>query len=327
MTGQDGRCVPVARVRVKSETTRTAAERNGSAPDLDDLLVKTSRTFALSIPLLPDPTREEVTIAYLLFRIADTFEDATAWSVERRREALDRLGRLVGQADEDGAEGLAASWLSPAPIQHDGYLELLAETPGVLRALADLRPKAQAVLREHLGRTMRGMEGYVERSAGADLRLSNLDELKAYCHVVAGIVGEMLTELFLLGRPELASAGSYLRERAGLFGEGLQLTNILKDADGDAAEGRLYVPASVGRQRVFQEARQDLDRADEYVRALQQAGAPRGIVAFCALPTLLARATLDCVADKGPGAKISRARVLKIVESMNDALDRGDAVI
>ena len=43
--------------------------------DLDDLLIKTSRTFALSIPLLPEPTRRDVTVAYLLFRIADTFED------------------------------------------------------------------------------------------------------------------------------------------------------------------------------------------------------------------------------------------------------------
>ena len=42
---------------------------------LDGLLLKSSRTFALSIPLLPDPTRREVTVAYLLFRIADTFTE------------------------------------------------------------------------------------------------------------------------------------------------------------------------------------------------------------------------------------------------------------
>ncbi|HZD06425.1 MAG TPA: squalene/phytoene synthase family protein, partial [Longimicrobiales bacterium] len=43
--------------------------------DLGRLLDRTSRTFALNIPLLPQPTRREVTVAYLLFRIADTFED------------------------------------------------------------------------------------------------------------------------------------------------------------------------------------------------------------------------------------------------------------
>ncbi|MCB1057030.1 MAG: hypothetical protein KDD11_16130, partial [Acidobacteria bacterium] len=59
--------------------------------DLQDLLIKTSRTFALSIPLLPEPTCSEVRLAYLLFRIADTFEDSTAWSKERRIRALDDL--------------------------------------------------------------------------------------------------------------------------------------------------------------------------------------------------------------------------------------------
>ena len=39
---------------------------------LDDLLEKTSRTFALAIPLLPTPAREAVGLAYLLFRVADT---------------------------------------------------------------------------------------------------------------------------------------------------------------------------------------------------------------------------------------------------------------
>ena len=53
---------------------------------LDGLLVKTSRTFALSIPVLPEPTRREVTVAYLLFRIADTLEDSTLWSRERKLE-------------------------------------------------------------------------------------------------------------------------------------------------------------------------------------------------------------------------------------------------
>jgi len=43
----------------------------------DGLLQKTSRTFALAIPLLPEPTRTAVGAAYLLFRVADTFEDAT----------------------------------------------------------------------------------------------------------------------------------------------------------------------------------------------------------------------------------------------------------
>ena len=63
--------------------------------DLADLLEKTSRTFALSIPVLPEPTRREVMIAYLLFRIADTFEDAAHWEPEARIAALSDFNRLL----------------------------------------------------------------------------------------------------------------------------------------------------------------------------------------------------------------------------------------
>ncbi len=63
-------------------------------PDLKELLEKTSRTFALSIPVLPEPTRRQVMIAYLLFRIADTFEDAAHWPPERRRGALGQFEAL-----------------------------------------------------------------------------------------------------------------------------------------------------------------------------------------------------------------------------------------
>ena len=62
---------------------------------LEDLLVKTSRTFALSIPVLPEPTLREVTVAYLLFRIADTLEDSTLWPRERKLEELERFGALL----------------------------------------------------------------------------------------------------------------------------------------------------------------------------------------------------------------------------------------
>ena len=73
-----------------------------AAAELDRLLAETSRTFALSIPLLEEPTRHQVTLAYLLFRIADTFEDAETWPRDRRVRALGEFARLleVQGADE-----------------------------------------------------------------------------------------------------------------------------------------------------------------------------------------------------------------------------------
>ena len=74
---------------------------SGKSADLDRLLEQTSRTFALSIPLLPEPTRREVTVAYLLFRIADTFEDASSWPRALRIAALERFIQLLEAPDEE----------------------------------------------------------------------------------------------------------------------------------------------------------------------------------------------------------------------------------
>lgn len=296
--------------------------------DLQSMLVKTSRTFALAIPLLPEPTCREVTIAYLLFRIADTFEDATAWTPEAKVQALADLERVLEPGQSDEVRRLAARWCAAPPLDHEGYLELLEETPAVLEALWALEPAAQAVIRRHLRRTIQGMARYAHRvGQGKHLQLETIDELSDYCYIVAGIVGEMLTELFVLDWDALASDEAYLMKRARCFGEGLQLTNILKDSEGDATEGRRYLPAGVARERVFQLAREDLERAEEYVHAVQRAGAPVGVIAFNALPVILAWETLERVRAAGPGAKLDRMEVATLMQAMDEALEGGAPVV
>lgn len=296
--------------------------------DLDELLEKTSRTFALSIPLLPEPTRREVTLAYLLFRIADTLEDAASWSQEKRIAALATFGGLLAAPDRGAAEHWAASWAAEVPIDHAGYQELLRAMPAVLDAFFALDPLAREHIRHHTVRTAEGMASFVARTDGqGDLCLESLEELQAYCYVVAGIVGEVCTELFLLDRDELTPHAESLRSRARSFGEALQLVNILKDADFDATEGRSYLPPAVDRSTVFALARSDLESARDYVMTLQEAGTERGIIAFNALPVLLAFATLNKVEAEGPGTKISRPEVYGLVAAMEEALDAGRPVI
>src|SRR5258708_37640136 len=112
----------------------------------------------------------------------------------------------------------------------------------------------------------------------------------------------MLTELFLLSSPKLASSASMLRQRSALFGEGLQLVNILKDVDQDAAERRRCLPQGTDRAEVFALARTDLHSATEYTLALQDAGAPVGLVAFVVLPAASAPVTLARIEKSGTGA-------------------------
>jgi farnesyl-diphosphate farnesyltransferase len=296
---------------------------------LQDLLVKTSRTFALAIPLLPDPTLREVTIAYLLFRIADTFEDASVlWEKPQQIGALEAFGDLLREPSVERARELSLEWQAKPSSEHAGYLELLDRTPDVIAAFMDLTPGAQRVVTHHTIRTAEGMASVVERT-GPDgvLRLESIPELQAYCYIVAGIVGEMLTDLFLLDRPSLDPIAEYLQQRSVAFGEGLQLVNILKDSADDSVEGRNYLPYDIERREVFELARQDLEAATEYTLAIQRAGGPDGIVLFTGLPVALAWATLDKVEKEGPGAKIGRVEVFAIHSRLKRAVAAGRPAI
>ena len=87
------------------------------------------------------------------------------------------------------------------------------------------------------------------------------------------------------------------------------------------------MPAGVERGAVLALARADLVAAGEYTRALQSGAAPRGLVAFCALPVLLAQQSLDRVEARGSGAKLTRGEVQATVAALDAALERGEPVI
>jgi farnesyl-diphosphate farnesyltransferase len=279
---------------------------------LETLLAKTSRTFALSICFLPEALRQDVTIAYLLFRIADTLEDADRWARGTRAQALDDLARVVERRDPRAIEPLARLWLVSPPVTHAGYIELLAESRLVLEAHQALPEARREVIRKAVLATIEGMKSFLAGVDGHVLRLGSLQELRGYCHVVAGIVGEMLTALALLHEPSLTPEATYLEERASRFGEALQLINILKDRDEDAAEGRHYLPPNVPMSEVIALARRSLEAAEEYTEAIRSAGV-HSLLGFHLLLVRLAGASLARVEQHGPGAKISRLEVLAIV--------------
>jgi farnesyl-diphosphate farnesyltransferase len=297
---------------------------------IDDLLGRTSRTFALAIPLLPLPTRRTVALSYLLFRVAGTIEDAYRWPAALRVRALDDLVILLGQdrGDEDGVRAKAKEWLEgPAgpPSDHEGYCALLHALPDVFAALNGLPRDAAAIVKSHVARTALGMGTILEAyAANGRLCLETLSELQHYCYVVAGIVGELLTTLFLRHqRPVVAprvvgeSTRGELRRTARAFGEGLQLVNILKDVKGDEAEGRSSLPCAIDRAAVFALARHDLVEAEKYVAALRRAHAHPGVVAFATLPLELASANLELLERDESKTKLSRAFVMSVFEQVS----------
>ncbi|MFO0628989.1 MAG: squalene/phytoene synthase family protein [Polyangiales bacterium] len=293
---------------------------------LEGLLVQTSRTFALAIPLLDAPLRARVSVAYLLFRIADTFEDAARWPRAMRRRALMEFSSMVLRPGELTARDHARvrRWVDDRPCDEPGYLALLGETARVLEALASFSAEERAIVALHTLRTADGMARVL--ASGDDLgavAMGSVRELREYCYIVAGIVGEMLTALFLDAHPSLAAQREALERDAAAFGEALQLVNILKDQRDDAREGRRYLPPDADPAAMFALARTDLGRAGDYIAALQAGGAPRGVVAFCALPVLLAREALDAVERAGPGSKVPRERVAALAAGLDQRLATG----
>lgn len=291
--------------------------------DLQAHLEATSRTFALAIPFLPEPTREEVTLAYLLLRIGDTLEDADGWAATRKVEEIWAFHRLLANREDHPAAAAFTERIRRAPPgTTDACLALLADTPGILGALHRQRPGAAEVITRFVQQTLEGMAATVRSADHGPLELHSLEALRAYCYIVAGLVGELLTELFILHSQGLEAVAPVLRRHARGFGEGLQLTNILKDESDDRAAGRRYIPAGLERAALFQLARTDLEEAKTYVQALRRGGAPRGFLEFTALPIHLAVETLDEVERRGAGAKISRQRVFELLGALQDALDR-----
>jgi len=170
-----------------------------------------------------------------------------------------------------------SSWsLEVRPLDHSGYLELLGELPALLELVATMAPGTREIIVKHAVRTTEGMAQVVSRAdERGNLRLTSLQDLQDYCYLVAGIVGELLTEVFLHGSAEFQAEQAALRMHMLAFGEGLQLVNILKDASDDARDGRVYLPAQLPRAEVFLLARADLDAANRYARSLQRGGVGR----------------------------------------------------
>lgn len=75
----------------------------------------------------------------------------------------------------------------------------------------------------------------MEMDVTADIRAPDLATLDLYCDRVASAVGRLSVKVFGLGEEDGIQLARHL-------GRALQLTNILRDLDEDAAIGRLYLP-------------------------------------------------------------------------------------
>lgn len=205
------------------------------------ILPHVSRTFALTIPQLPGRLRTAVGNAYLLCRIADTIEDEPTLSAAEAGALLQRFRAVVsGSADAAVLARDLGGRLSDRtpPAEH----ELVHQMERVIRVTAGL-PEPRAAIERCIELMCRGMHHF--HLTGSLNGLAHSSDLDSYCYYVAGVVGEMLTELFCCHSPAVAAQRATLQELAPSFAQGLQMTNILKDFWEDRSRGACWLPRDV----------------------------------------------------------------------------------
>jgi farnesyl-diphosphate farnesyltransferase len=290
---------------------------------LQELLKQTSRSFYLTLRVLPAAVRPQIGLAYLLARTTDTIADTEIVPLDQRLEALQTLReRILGQSSAPLNFGeLAKQQGSPAEKL------LLEKTENSLSALQDFYAADQKLIRDVLATITSGQELDLRRfekaSAERIIALETAAELDDYTFRVAGCVGGFWTKICRahlfpqarLDEPQFIADG--IR-----FGKGLQLVNILRDLPADLKQGRCYLPleklrpAGLSPENLLSpenEAkflplfREHLDRAESHLRA--------GWIYANTIPFSQFRVRLACAWPILIGMKtIERLRVAGVIE-------------
>jgi len=240
---------------VNPESTRVDHSAETDLQYQATILPGVSRTFALTIPVLPDELSTVVTNAYLLCRIADTIEDDTGLNNDQKSEFHRKFVAVVDGTEQ--AEPFARSLL---PLLSTQVLpdekDLIRHTATVIRVTHGFSSAEREALTRCVRIMCSGMPEFQRNKSPNGLR--DLEEMGTYCYFVAGVVGEMLTELFCSYCPELNEQRDKMMRLAVSFGQGLQMTNILKDIWDDRQSDTCWLPRSV-----FQNGQFELSRLDE----------------------------------------------------------------
>jgi len=292
-----------------------------------EILPAVSRTFSISIRLLPGELGAAIRCAYLICRIADTIEDERTFSADEKASLFDALTVVLSKPVNLSESSLPAG-LSEAT--HRDPLRQLVESASrltsnpadrrlvesarlVVVAYRDLPEVTRGHVRRWTTEMIVGMRKFV-LAYPHGVRIQSLDEYKEYCYYVAGTVGYLVTDLWHEHSPSIGKRRyAMLRERCQGFAEALQTVNILKDVAKDAEqENSIYIPEQLlqahggahatifaperanatraALSTLIQLAWRDLEQAKAYVLTI-----PRRAVAIrlsCALPLLFAYATL-----------------------------------
>ena len=212
------------------------------------LLKKVSRSFYITIRLLPKTLRTPISIAYMLGRTADTITDTTIFENSKKLENLCSFKSMIAKRDPRGFnifdEDITNSEneLSPEKM-------LLLSIPQQIQFLASLSSFEQTEIIRVTEKLISGMQMDLSTFDSTNPKkvhsLNDWKELEDYIYFVAGSVGEFWTRVAY--KKTNAIDDSKMDEMVLLgidFGKALQLTNIIRDITNDLRNGRCYIPTT-----------------------------------------------------------------------------------
>lgn len=266
------------------------------------VLKDVSRSFYLTLRLLPVPMRGATSLGYLLARTSDTLADTAAAPVEVRQECLDRFRREIMERGD--FDRWPESMVNVVPDLRERHL--LSRTTDLLKLLRSLPADEADLVREVLEIIISGQTLDLERFGHASERcpvtLRDDAELEDYAWRVAGSVGAFWTKLGFLtmGGGFSKSTEAELLEQGIAYGKGLQLVNVLRDFGEDFVNGRCYLPVDNPHDptQLLRCHAQWLARAEEWLgegERYAETLRSRRVRTATVLPALLARKTLGAM--------------------------------
>lgn len=208
--------------------------------DRNKVVQQVSRTFALSINVLPGTLGDAVALAYLMFRISDGIEDHPELPAEQKIALLDLWASIL--ADE-------------APVSHlteavadlddsDPEVEIVQNADKVLGWLHELPEPFQQPIVQHVYDTTQGMSRWQAHGP----YVADEAELDDYMHEVAGRVGYLVTDLYALHAPAIMERRDELMPLSRHCGLALQTVNVIRGIHKDFVRGWVFTPRSYYRE-------------------------------------------------------------------------------
>lgn len=274
-------------------------------------LNQVSRSFSFCIERLKDPLQTWVGLSYLLCRVLDTAEDAI-W--ENNTEKLKSLSEFNEFLEKLPSEEQVRLWNKNIPQEIKAEeRELVEAFYLLLQDLHSLPNSVKAILQKSIVSMNKGMSFFSAKNKVNELFLNSLFEVNTYCFFVAGLVGELLTDLLKEVIPENnLPKGIYLK--AHHFGLFLQKINLLKDQSEDKKLGRFLVPA---RENFLKSLFKNAKEAIDYILCIPKD--QKEFRLFCAWSLFLGLSSLSFIESSfltGISSKIPRWMTEKILKQV-----------